>query len=110
EDLEDDLENGAVAHRNETTRLYIEPPDLDQEIAWMEDFVDGWEGADGPVIDKLRTAIDEDDPTEAFREVLRQFPEDRDRWFLYRSVCIHDLIEAWLEANEVRSTEPPPWK
>lgn len=107
DDLEDDLENGA--HRKETTRLYIDPPDLDQEISWMEDFVDGWQGADGPIA-KLRTALDEDDPVEAFREVLRHFPEDRERWFLYRSGCIHGLIEAWLTANEVRSTEPPPWK
>ncbi len=108
-DLDEEMEN-ASTRRNETTRLYIEPPSEDDEAAWMVDFVDETTEGDALVLGHLKEALEQGDPTDAFREVLRQHPEERDRWFLYRSDRIHEVIEDWLVANEVRSTEPPPWQ
>ena len=109
DDPEDGLEND-VPRRNETTRLYIDPPDHEEEISWMEDFVDGWDGEPSAGVTKLSEALEQENPTEPCREVLRQFPEDRDRWFLYRSGRIRERIDGWIDENGVHSTEPPPWK
>ena len=108
DDVEDDVENEG-ARRNETTRLYIEPPGPEEEAEWMDDFVEEAKEADPSVRDRLREALDRPDPTEAFREFLRHHAEERDRWFLYRSDRIHEAIDSWLDSNEVQSIEPPPW-
>jgi len=109
DDIDGDI-NTDAPRRNETTRLTIEPPGPQDEVVWMEDFVDEAENVDATVLDRLKVALAADDPLESFREVLRQNPTERDIWFLYRSDRIHEVIENWLEANGVRSTERPPWE
>ncbi len=110
EDLaEDELEPEAPP-REETTRLYIEPPVEDEEIGWMEDFVEEGESLESAVREKLLDALDAADPIEAFRESLRLHPAERDRWFFYRTERLHEAVDAWLDANGVHPAEPPPWR
>ncbi len=109
DDDNEDIDTDAP-RRKETTRLAIVPPGPEDEIVWMEDFVEEAEKADAAVLDRLKDALVADDPIDAFREVLRQHSTERDSWFLYRSDRIHEVIESWLEANGVRSTERPPWE
>lgn len=113
EDGEDLLDEDAPEEapvREETTRLYIEPPGEDEETTWMEDFVDEAEDLEAEIAGALRSALDADDPVNAFREALRGRPEERDRWFLYRADRLHEAVDAWLDANNVHAAEPPPWR
>jgi hypothetical protein len=109
-DYDDDLEEVVPVRRDQSTRLYIEPPDPETEAGWMTDFVETAKDANPAVLAVLREALDKPDPVEAFREVLRHHGTERDRWFLFRSDRIHDTIGTWLDENGVKSTEPPPWK
>ena len=93
-----------------TTRLTIEPPDEEDEIAWMEDFAEEAGRADPELAARLGEALDGDGAVEAFREVLRHHVEERDRWFAYRADRLHEAIEAWLDAHKVHAAEPPPWR
>jgi len=105
----DEERSPEASRRNQTTRLYIVPPSPEDEVVWMEDFVDEVEKLDAAVVERLKKALTGDDPTEAFREVLRQHPAERDAWFLYRTQRTHEVIQEWLDENGVRSTEAPPW-
>ncbi len=96
--------------RKDSTRLYVEPPDPGEEAEWIDDFVEDTVGENTEAVEQLRAALDQPDPIEAFREILRNHPSERDRWFLYRGDRLHQRIDSWLERNQVRSTEPPPWR
>jgi hypothetical protein len=110
EDLVEDGADGEQRVRKETTRLYISPPNADDEIDWMEDFVAAGNGVSPQVLEALRAALDADDSADAFREVLRQHAEERDRWYLYRSERLHEVVDAWIDANQVHCADPPPWR
>ncbi len=96
--------------RGETTRLYIEPPGAEEEIGWMEYFVEEEEGLDPAVLEKLRVALDAAAPIDAFRDAIRSDTAVRDRWLLCRTERLHDTVDAWLDANHVQTSEPPPWR
>ena len=51
--------------RNETSRLYVEPPGDEDEITWMEGFADEIEAQDAALAQRLRDALDGDDPWRA---------------------------------------------
>jgi uncharacterized protein UPF0158 len=110
EDLIEDGQDGEIQVREETTRLYVDPPNVEDEIDWMEDFADRPDSAPPAVLEALRAALDADDAAEAFREVLRHHAEERDRWFLYRSERLHEVMDAWIDANQVHCADPPPWR
>ncbi len=109
EDDEDDIEEGDAGARSKSTRLYIEPPTADEELAWMEDFVDQDGTLAPPERDALNAALESGDP-DTFRDALRTQAEARARWFLFRSDRLHESIDAWLDANNVHSTDNPPWR
>jgi len=108
--MEDDMEEVIPVHRDQSTRLYVVPPDPETEGEWMTAFVKGADGIDAAVIGKLAEALDSDDPIDGFRDALRPHAAERDRWFLFRSDRIHETIESWLRDNGVKPSGPPPWK
>lgn len=110
EDLLEDGADGEQPARKETTRLYIDPPNVEDEIDWMLDFADRSDAAPAEVLEALRAALDSDEGAEAFREVLRHHATERDRWFLYRSERLHEVVDAWIDANQIHCADPPPWK
>lgn len=110
---EDDPGSEPTAPRTEraddATRAYVERPDSETELGWMRAFSDSVEDGDAGRRERLLESLDSDDPFQAFREVLMDDAEGRDAWFLFRSDRIHESIDAWLAANEIVPTEPPPW-
>ena len=110
EDLLEDGADGELPVREETTRLYIEPPNVEDEIAWMDDCASRAESGSPEVLEALQSALDAEDAAEAFREVLRHHATERDRWFLCRSERLHEVVDAWIDANQVHCAEPPPWR
>jgi len=103
-DDEDDGEGDA-----DPLRLYVEPPGRDDEEAWMCAFLEGDGALEAGLRTRLVEALDSDDPPAAFRNVLREEPEARDRWFAYKSDRLHASIEDWLESHGVPVADEPPW-
>jgi hypothetical protein len=99
--------------RNDSTRLYVHPPTVEQKVEWMEAFlaensrpVEGQAAA----FDELRDALGTDDAPAALSDVLNRNPEVRDGWYLYRTMRLREMIEGWLAANDVALADPPPWR
>jgi hypothetical protein len=109
-DLQDENGKDDAPNHEATTRLYIEPPDQEEEIGWMEYFVEEADDLDPVILGKLRKSLDEPEPLNAFRDELRSDEAARDRWFLYRTERLHETVDAWLDANQVHCSEPPPWR
>jgi hypothetical protein len=115
EDEDDnDVERNAVdpprEMRRDPTRLYVTPPSLDERIDWLRSFLDSGAKLNGGVAEGLRRALDADDPIAEVAGVLRDHADERESWFLFRSERLHELIDEWLEDNEVQVIEPPPWQ
>ena len=110
EDAMDEGVDEAPVSRQETTRLYVEPPSPEDEIDWMDAFARELQGTTPDVAEELRQALDSEDPHDGFKEALRHHTELRDRWFLYRADRLHDTIDAWLADHAVHSTDQAPWK
>lgn len=97
------------ASRDESTRLYIEPPTPDDELAWMEEFVDESGELEAEIQSKFREVLEREN-LDAFRDALRGHADVRERWFVYRSDRLHDAIDAWLGVNDVNASDSPPWR
>jgi hypothetical protein len=110
EEMIDDLSAQEAPQRTDSTRLYIEPPDTDELIAWMFDFLEEFADLDPDIRARLTEAVEEPEPVTAVRQILAENPEVRDRWYGYRGTRTHENIEAWLDANGVTAVDPPPWK
>ena len=107
--LDAGLDEPAVP-RNAGSRLYVEPPDDEDEITWMEGFADEVEPADAALAEQLRTALDGDVPLDGFRDALRSRADHRDRWFAYRADRLHEIIDGWLDEHQVAMIARPPWR
>jgi len=79
------------------------------KIEWLAAFIDETDDLDPAFVAQIRQALEAEDPTQLVLDALRDSPESKDRWYLYRAERLHDLIEEWLEENAVVTTEPPPW-
>jgi hypothetical protein len=94
----------------DSTRLFIDPPSADVEAGWMGEFVAGANDLNAGLAEELRRALQAASPVVAFREVLRDRREGRDRWFAFRSEQIRSYIESWLDEHGVYAAGPPPWR
>jgi hypothetical protein len=110
DEMIDDASTQETSQRSDSTRLYVEPPDTDELIGWMHDFLEEMDDLDPEVRGRLAEAVDDPEPVTAVRAILDEKPEVRDRWYGYRGRRTHENIEAWLDANEIGVVSPPPWK
>lgn len=119
EELDEDLDPGEARYpappatapsRNDTTRVYVEPPDDEQKIEWMRVFLKRHAQIDDSVRGLLEEALASDDPVEEVGEILREIPAEREAWFLYRGERLHELIDRWLTANGIEPVDSPPWR
>jgi hypothetical protein len=106
--VEDAVEAGA-APRRETTRLHVSSFTGDDELDWMDEFIEG----DVKLADEIKDALGElvaQGNGEGFKDALRPHADARDRWFLFRSERLHEVMDAWLAEHHVTPAGPPPWK
>lgn len=108
DDLED-LPAPPEAPRNDAVRLYVERPTVEEEIGWMDAFIDEADDLEDDLHGRLLDALDAGSP-DGFREALRANAEVRDRWFRYRTERLHEKIDGWIARHQVKSNDPPPWK
>lgn len=110
EDAEmDEAVDGDVSPHCETTRLYVVSFTDDDEIDWMDDFIEGDDKIPADLKETLADLVAQG-PSQRFKDELRHHAEVRDRWFLFRSERLHEVMDAWLDSNNVSPASPPPWK
>jgi uncharacterized protein UPF0158 len=85
----------------------IEPAASREQYKWMERFVAGV--TDEPLRERLVIAIDGKGAFRRFKDVLLNYPTERERWFSYRSELLHWAMHKWLEKEQLAPKEAPPW-
>jgi hypothetical protein len=87
--------------------LRIEPAASREQYKWMERFVVGV--TDEALRERLVIAIDGKGAFRRFKDVLLNYPVERERWFSYRSDLLHWHMQKWLEKEQLTPKEAPPW-
>ncbi len=77
----------------------IEPAASREQYKWMERFVAGV--TDEPLRERLVIAIDGKGAFRRFKDVLLNYPTERERWFSYRAELLHWAIQKWLEKEQL---------
>jgi hypothetical protein len=95
--------------RGETTRLDVVSYTDDDELDWMDEFIEGDAGIPAALKEALSAVVDSGTPHK-FKDELRHHADVRARWFLFRSERVHEVMDAWMESNKIHPASPPPWK
>src|SRR5437763_10362456 len=85
----------------------IEPAASREQYKWMERFVAGV--TDEALRERLVIAIDGKGAFRRFKDVLLNYPTERERWFSYRADLLHWHMQKWLEKEGLEPKEVPPW-
>jgi hypothetical protein len=85
----------------------IEPAASREQYKWMERFVAGV--TDEALRERLVIAIDGKGAFRRFKDVLLNYPTERERWFTYRAELLHWGIQKWMEKELLAPKDPPPW-
>ena len=85
----------------------IEPASSREQYKWMEQYVAMVE--DPALRERLLIAIDGKGAFRRFKDVLLNYPAERERWFNYRAALLHWEIQQWMEREQITSSEPAPW-
>jgi hypothetical protein len=85
----------------------IEPAASREQYKWMERFVAGV--TDEALRERLVIAIDGKGAFRRFKDVLLNYPTERERWFTYRAELLHWGIQKWMEKEQLAPKDPPPW-
>lgn len=56
--------------------------------------------------DRLRRAIQGRGAFRYFKDVLYDYPEERERWFAFKDRCVYERICRWLESESIEPTNP----
>jgi hypothetical protein len=99
----------APPRKDDPTRAYIRPPSTARKVEWLKVFLDQDEELDEQVKNQLWDALAAEDPATQIADVLRQNPDEREAWFVYRASRVHEMIDEWLAAQAIEPVDPPPW-
>jgi hypothetical protein len=93
--------------RSPESFLRIEPASSREQYRWMERFV--VTVTDTALRERLLIAIDGKGAFRRFKDVLLNYPGERERWFAYRGDLLHCRMKAWLDQVQLEPTAPAPW-
>ncbi len=84
---------------------FVELPEADARASYrdMEAFIDTV--ADRRLQYHLWNAINGRGAFRRFKDVLLEHPEERERWFAFKSERMHQRILKWLESEEIEPSE-----
>ncbi len=88
--------------------LRIDPVSSREQYRWMERFIATVR--DPELRHRLFHAVDGKGAFRRFKDVLTNYPVDRERWFVFRSERVRSCIESWLTAHGVEAIERPQWQ
>jgi Mn-dependent DtxR family transcriptional regulator len=85
---------------------YIGIPEADSHEGYrdMEHFISTVR--DDRLRDQLWRAIQGRGAFRRFKDVLADYPDERERWFAFKDRCIYEQIVDWLESEEIEPTNP----
>jgi hypothetical protein len=85
----------------------IEPASSREQYKWMERFVASV--TDEALRERLVISIDGKGAFRRFKDVLLNYPAERERWFSFRGGLLHWQMQVWVEREQIEPTEPAPW-
>jgi len=110
EDAEmDDAVDPDAGPRGASTRLYVVSFTNDDEIDWMDEFIEGDDAIPADLKETLADLV-ASGPPQKFKDELRHHADVRDRWFRFRTERLHEVMDAWMESNKISPASPPPWR
>jgi hypothetical protein len=102
-----DLETGEVRMVPVNRRLiHVDPLGSEVEYRWMAEFTGTVR--DARLRDRLEVALDGRGAFRRFKNVLLDFPGERERWFAFRDERLHAAARDWLGELGIESTTAPP--
>jgi hypothetical protein len=75
----------------------------------MDEFIEGDDAIPPALKETLADHIAQG-PSQKFKDELRHHADVRARWFLFRSERLHEVMDAWMDANKISPASAPPWK
>jgi hypothetical protein len=108
--LVDGIADSATHARVKANPIYlrVDPVSSREQYRWMERFIATVEDAE--FREKLVQAIDGKGAFRRFKDVLMNYPVDRERWFAFRSERLRACMEAWLQAHGIRAVPRAEWR
>ena len=85
----------------------IEPASSREQYRWMEQYVAMVE--DPGLRERLLISIDGKGAFRRFKDVLLNYPTERERWFNYRGELLHWVMQQWMDREQIEPVEAPPW-
>lgn len=85
----------------------IEPASSREQYRWMEQYVAMVE--DPGLRERLLISIDGKGAFRRFKDVLLNYPTERERWFHYRGELLHWVMQQWMDREQIEPVEAPPW-
>jgi Uncharacterised protein family (UPF0158) len=99
---EDEIDAGLDAGR----LIHVEPLGSEVEYRWMEEFAGTVRNV--RLRDQLEVALDGRGAFRRFKNVLLDFPAERERWFAFRDERLHAAAREWLGELGIEPTTVPP--
>jgi hypothetical protein len=99
---EDEIDAGLDAGR----LIHVEPLGSKVEYRWMEEFTGTVR--DARLRGRLEVALDGRGAFRRFKNVLLDFPAERERWFAFREERLHAAAREWLGELGIEPTTAPP--
>ena len=98
--LSGELENEENIEIDENRYLEINPPHSGEKWKWMEEFA--LDQQDNPnLFNKLADALRGNKSFRRFKDVLLNFPDDRENWFAFENKKLREFIENWADSHEI---------
>jgi hypothetical protein len=86
--------------------IHIEPLSSSVEYDWMVEFAESV--SDPRLREKLEVALDGRGAFRRFKNVLADYPSERECWFAFRDGQLWKAMEEWLVDHDIEPTTPPP--
>jgi len=88
--------------------VLLSPVPLSDLVEWMNSFILSVKGKD--LTAPLQKAANGHQPDREFERALRKNPTERLRWIGFLETQVQEIIDGWIEENDLESDTPPPWK
>jgi len=99
---EDEVDTGEA----EGYFVRIEPLESSVEYGWMAEFAAS--ATESRLRDRLEVALAGRGAFRRFRDVLAQYPGERERWFAFRDKRVREAVTDWLAEHGIEPITMPP--
>lgn len=100
------LDEDLGAQVEEGYLIAIEPFPSSVEYGWMAEFADSV--TDFRIQGKLAVALEGSGAFRRFKNVLVEYPAEREQWFAFRDARLHDAAREWLADHDIEPTTALP--